>query len=133
VGASYHKKEDGMRILFQSHFVGIQQMSCPVGMEYDDQSKQYIARELRSGATMGTFKNLSSYEDYAKSVGCMDIKYPPGTTLVETGFLEFAARDPVSQAKYDAMSSTWQGVKPTEAAITKGLYDLDFARGRKSK
>ena len=108
-------------------------MSCPVTMEYDDTSKKYIAREKRSGATMGTFKNLASYEDYAKSVGCMDIKYPPGTTLVETGFLEFAARDPVSQAKYDAMSSSWQGVKATETAITKGLYDLDFARDRKSK
>ena len=108
-------------------------MSCPVTMEYDDTSKKYIAREKRSGATMGTFKNLASYEDYAKSVGCMDIKYPPGTTLVETGFLEFAARDPINQAKYDAMSSGWQGVKATEAAITKGLYDLDFARDRKSK
>ena len=108
-------------------------MSCPVGMEYDDSSKKYIAREKRSGATMGTFKTLASYEDYAKSVGCMDIKYPVGTTLVETGFLEFAARDPPTQAKYDAMSSTWEGVKPTEAAITKGLYDLDSAKDRKSK
>ncbi len=132
MGASYHEKEDGMWIL-ESHFVGIQQMSCPVGMEYDNMSKQYIARDKRSGANLGTFKNLASYEDYVKSVGCLDIKYPAGTTLVETGFKEFAARDPVTQAKYDAMSSTWEGVKPTEAAITRGLYDLDFARDRKSK
>ena len=108
-------------------------MSCPVSMEYDQVSKQYIAREKRSGATMGTFKNMASYDAYAKSVGCMDIKYPDGTTLVETGFLEFAARDPKMQAKYDAMSGTWEGVKPTEAAITKGLYNLDFATGPRSK
>jgi hypothetical protein len=102
-------------------------------MEYDSASKQYIARDKRSGANLGNFKNLASYDAYIKSVGCLDIKYPAGTTLVETGFKEFAARDPVTQAKYDAMSSTWEGVKPTEAAITRGLYDLDFGRDRKSK
>jgi hypothetical protein len=120
-----------MWILGESHFVGIQQMSCPVSMSYDDTSKKYVAREKRGGATMGTFQTLASYNAYAASVGCMDVRYPEGTTFVPTGFLEFAARDPVTQAKYDAMSSTWEGVKPTEAAITKGLFDLDFAKGRK--
>jgi hypothetical protein len=114
-----------MRILGESHFVGIQQMSCPVSMSYDDTSKKYVATEKRTGKPSATFQNLASYEDYAKSVGCMDVKYPVGTTLVRTGFLEFAARDPVTQAKYDAMSSTWEGVKATETAITRGLFDLN--------
>lgn len=129
--ATYHEEKYGMGILGESHFVGIQQMSCPVSMSYDDASKQYVAREKRGGATVGTFKTLASYNAYAASVGCMDVRFPEGTTLIPTGFLEFAARDPVNQAKYDAMSSTWEGVKPTEAAITKGLFDLDFAKGRK--
>ena len=47
---------------------------------------------------MGTFSNLAGYDDYVKALGCVTA-YPPGTTLVETGFLEFAARDPKTQAK----------------------------------
>ena len=42
-------------------------------------------------------------------------------------FMEFKPRDPVAQAKYSAMSSSWEGVQSSEAAIARGDYDLDKA------
>ena len=42
-------------------------------------------------------------------------------------FMEFQPRDPVSQAKYSAMSPSWEGIKSSEAAIARGDYDLDKA------
>jgi hypothetical protein len=44
-----------------------------------------------------------------------------------TGFLEFKARDPVAQAKYSAMSPTWEGIDSSNKAIASGVYDLDMA------
>lgn len=44
-----------------------------------------------------------------------------------TGFLEFKPRDPVSQAKYSAMSPTWEGIESSNKAIASGVYDLDRA------
>lgn len=42
-------------------------------------------------------------------------------------FMEFLPRDPAAQAKYSAMSGTWEGVQSSEAAIARGDYDLDHA------
>lgn len=44
-----------------------------------------------------------------------------------TGFLEFKPRDPVAQAKYSAMSPTWEGIESSNKAIAAGVYDLDMA------
>jgi hypothetical protein len=44
-----------------------------------------------------------------------------------TGFLEFKPRDPASQAKYSAMSPTWEGIESSNKAIASGVYDLDMA------
>ena len=44
-----------------------------------------------------------------------------------TGFLEFKPRDPVAQAKYSAMSPTWEGIESSNKAIASGVYDLDQA------
>lgn len=44
-----------------------------------------------------------------------------------TGFLEFKPRDPAAQAKYSAMSPTWEGVESSNKAIASGVYDLDRA------
>jgi hypothetical protein len=44
-----------------------------------------------------------------------------------TGFMEFQPRDPAKQAKYSAMSATWEGEASSEAAIARGDYDLDRA------
>lgn len=45
----------------------------------------------------------------------------------QTGFLEFKPRDPASQAKYSAMSPTWEGIESSNKAIASGVYDLDMA------
>lgn len=42
-------------------------------------------------------------------------------------FKEFQPRDPVAQAKYSAMSPTWEGVESSEAAVARGDYALDTA------
>jgi hypothetical protein len=44
-----------------------------------------------------------------------------------TGFLEFKPRDPAAQAKYSAMSPTWEGIESSNKAIAAGVYDLDQA------
>jgi hypothetical protein len=41
--------------------------------------------------------------------------------------MEFRPRDPVTQAKYDAMSPTWEGVDSSIKAVEQGLYKLDSA------
>lgn len=42
-------------------------------------------------------------------------------------FKEFQPRDPVKQAKYSAMSPTWEGIESSEAAVARGDYALDMA------
>lgn len=59
-------------------------------------------------------------DDYQKYVGALK-----NTTA--TGFLEFKPRDPVAQAKYSAMSPSWEGIESTNAAIARGEYALDSA------
>lgn len=44
-----------------------------------------------------------------------------------TGFLEFKPRDAKAQAKYSAMSPTWEGIDSSNKAIAAGAYDLDMA------
>lgn len=105
---------------------------CPVKMDYDWSAKKYIARESKSGLPLGSYQTLTQYDEYVRSLGCVS-QYPPGTTLVPTGFLEFSARDPASQTKYDAMSPAWEGPKASESAITRGVYDLDFETNPKSR
>ena len=105
-------------------------MPCPIDMQYDEVAKQYVARD---GKAVKSFKTLAEYEKYAAGVGCPTTRFAEGTTLVETGFLEFAARDPVSQKKYDAMSGSWEGVQASESAISKGLYDLDHVKPKSNK
>ena len=105
---------------------------CPVKMDYDWSANKYIARESKSGLPLGSYQTLTQYDDYVRSLGCVS-QYPPGTTLTPTGFLEFAARDPATQSKYDAMSPSWEGPKASEAAITRGMYDLDFETNPKSR
>jgi ABC-type phosphate transport system substrate-binding protein len=53
-------------------------------------------------------------------------------TSTPTGFLEFSPRDPKTQAKYDAMQSTWEGVESSDKAIASGAYALDYASDDRS-
>ena len=62
---------------------------------------------------------FSHYEQYTRALA--NQSQPP------TGFMEFQVRDPKTQAKYDAMSPTWEGVASSDAAIARGDYALDSA------
>jgi hypothetical protein len=111
-------------------------MACITSLEQNlDQS--WSGRAIRSG-DVRKFKTLDDYEQYTRSLQdqgryCAEAEkhympqYKPGTNTVSTGFMEFAPRDPVAQAKYSAMSPTWQGIDSSEAAIARGDYDLDAA------
>jgi hypothetical protein len=59
-------------------------------------------------------------DDYQKYVGALKNTTP-------TGFLEFKPRDAAAQAKYSAMSSSWEGIESTNAAIARGEFALDAA------
>jgi hypothetical protein len=70
---------------------------------------------------MKSFDPLPDYKNYVKSVAGQQVN----TTA--TGFMEFAPRDPVTQAKYSALSPTWEGVESTEKAVARGDFSLDSA------
>lgn len=99
--------------------------------------RTWVGRSVRTGETR-KFQTLDDYNRYLKSLEtqgtyCPDVEakytqaYKPGRNATPTGFLEFQERDPVSQAKYSAMSSSWEGIESSEAAIAQGVYDLDKA------
>jgi hypothetical protein len=71
-------------------------------------------------------RTMDQYNEYNRSLAV----HTPAT-----GFKEFSPRDSNTQAKYDAMQDTWQGVESSDKAIAAGLYKLDYAadaRGSKS-
>ena len=76
---------------------------------------------------------LPDYENYLKALRGEKVGTVPNTmyntkkNTTPSGFLEFKARDEVTQAKYDALSPAWEGVKSSEKAIAQGYYDLDRA------
>uniref|UniRef100_A0A6C0J5A9 Uncharacterized protein n=1 Tax=viral metagenome TaxID=1070528 RepID=A0A6C0J5A9_9ZZZZ len=76
-----------------------------------------------------TFDNLKQYKAYVQSIDkCQPVQaWSPGQNTTETGFKEFTPRDSLNQAKYDAMSVTWQGTDSSDAAIARGEYSLDTA------
>ena len=59
-------------------------------------------------------KALPQYADYTTALA---------THTPSTGFKQFSPRDPETQAKYDAMQSTWLGVESSDKAIAAGLYN----------
>lgn len=75
------------------------------------------------------FETMSNYKGYTESLATSATTehYTPGTNTTPTGFLEFKPRDPVGQAKYDAMQKTWEGVESSERAVARGDYSLDSA------
>lgn len=117
-------------------------MDCLTRLDYDTDAKKYIGRVFRTGEVRA-FDSLPQYQAYAAAQAhCPTLplpddtpvqKRPPGSTFYESGFMEFAARDPATQAKYDAMSPQWEGVQASEGAISRGLYALDSGEASKSK
>jgi hypothetical protein len=75
------------------------------------------------------FQPLKDYTGYTNSLDKSAIAehYTPGVNTTPTGFLEFSPRDPVGQAKYDAMQTSWEGVESSDRAIARGDYSLDAA------
>ena len=82
---------------------------------------------------------LKAYEEYLKALRGEDVGKAPSTSYntkrntTESGFKEFKPRDEVAQAKYDALSPTWEGIESSEKAIAQGLYDLDRAEKNRSE
>lgn len=99
--------------------------------------RSWSGRAVKTGETK-KFATLQDYKQYVKSLEqqgtyCPEAEakyiaeYKPGKNTTPTGFLEFQPRDPVAQAKYSAMSPSWEGIESSEAAIARGDYDLDRA------
>jgi hypothetical protein len=115
----------------------IKKMACITSLQQNTAKNVWEGVSVRTGETR-VFKTLDDYEQYKKGlerqgVYCPDVEpisnihYTAGRETTPTGFLQFRPRDPVTQAKYDALSKTWQGVEASESAIARGLYDLDKA------
>jgi hypothetical protein len=43
-----------------------------------------------------------------------------------SGFLDLKPARPDIQARYDAMSGSWEGVQASDKAVTKGMFTTDF-------
>ena len=110
--------------------------ACVTNLE-QNLDRTWAGRIVKTGEVK-KFNTLDDYNRYLKSLEvqgtyCPEVEakyttaYKPGTNTARTGFLEFQPRDPVAQAKYSAMSPTWEGIESSEAAIASGIYDLDKA------
>ena len=79
----------------------------------------------------------SHWSGYLKAVGATVVpatSNPPVATYKTsddskgmTGFLDLNPKKPEIQARYDAMSGSWAGVKASDAALKNGLFTTDFA------
>jgi hypothetical protein len=112
-------------------------MACITSLQQDPTKGVWTGVSVRTGEQR-VFRTLDDYEQYTKSLEeqgtycpnvepVMNIKYTAGKETTPTGFLQFRPRDPVTQAKYDALSKTWEGVESSERAVAQGLYSLDSA------
>jgi hypothetical protein len=79
----------------------------------------------------------SHWAGYLKAVGATVVpttSNPPVATYKATddskgmtGFLDLNPKNPEVQARYDAMSGSWAGIKASDAAVSKGIFNTDFA------
>ena len=112
-------------------------MACITSLEQNSLDGKWVGRDIRTNRAYN-FNTLADYRQYTKSLEeqgtyCAPVtpiyntQYTPGENRQSTGFKEFTPRDPAKQAKYSAMSPTWEGIASSEAAIARGDYDLDKA------
>jgi hypothetical protein len=112
-------------------------MACLRSLEQTSVDGTWTGRDLRTNREV-KFVTLADYRQYIQSLEAQgkycapvtpiyNTQYTPGEPVQTTGFMEFTPRDPGTQAKYSAMSSAWEGVASSEAAIARGAYDLDMA------
>jgi hypothetical protein len=61
------------------------------------------------------------WQGYLQSLGAQGI---PKSSTAEpaTGFQPLAVAQPNVQAKYDAMSGSWEGIQASESAVSSGLF-----------
>uniref|UniRef100_A0A6C0CFL0 Uncharacterized protein n=1 Tax=viral metagenome TaxID=1070528 RepID=A0A6C0CFL0_9ZZZZ len=56
----------------------------------------------------------------------MPAPYPTSdSSKGKTGFLDLAVKKPEIQARYDAMSGSWQGITASEGAISSGVFKTE--------
>jgi hypothetical protein len=110
-------------------------MACLTSLEQQQDGWSGVA--LKTGQVK-KFKTLDDYNRYVKSLEeqgtyCATIEpqytqqYTQGESRQEPGFMMFKPRDEAAQAKYSAMSKTWEGVESSEAAVARGDFSLDSA------
>jgi hypothetical protein len=119
-------------------------MACITSLEQNSLDGKWQGRDIRTNRVY-TFNTLADYRVYVASLEAQgkycppvtpiyNTQYTPGENRQNTGFMEFLVRDPAKQAKYSAMSPSWEGIASSEAAIARGDYDLDKAEiGRDKK
>lgn len=111
-------------------------LSCVTDLE-QQLDRSWSGRVVKTGETK-KFTTLDDYKRYTKSLEqqgtyCPNVEakyvaeFTPSKNTTRTGLLEFQPRDPTKQAKYSAMSPSWEGIESSEAAIARGDYDLDRA------
>ena len=118
-------------------------MACITRLEQDAKSGTWTGLALKQGEAK-KFNTLDDYKRYTQSLEdqgtyCPTIqpqyaeKYREGKNSSSPPFMEFRVRDPEKQAKYSAMSSEWEGVESSEAAVARGDYSLDSAEATRQE
>jgi hypothetical protein len=88
----------------------------------------------RTSGDMKKFQSISQFQDYQQALGCPPVRPSPyvesnaGKNTTPTGFLEFKPRDAETQARFDATSDQWEGVKASDEAVKQGLFIEDSAQ-----
>lgn len=112
-------------------------MACITSLEQDHVRGGWKGVAIRTGEVK-FFRTLDDYKQHVKTledegVYCPNVeplytvKYTKGQNTTPSGFLEFRPRDAIAQAKYSAMSSTWEGIASSEKAVSRGDFALDSA------
>jgi hypothetical protein len=107
-------------------------MACLDELNQSADKQTWIGISRASG-DMKKFQSIPQFQEYQEALGCPPVRPSPyvesnaGKNPTPTGFLEFKPRDKVTQARFDATSDQWEGVKASEDAVKQGLFIEDSA------
>lgn len=59
------------------------------------------------------------------SMDPVDLYQTSSSKIGVSGFLDLKPQNPGVQAKYDAMSGSWEGIRASEAAVKHGIFKAD--------
>lgn len=68
------------------------------------------------------------WDGYLKALNGASIPAPYATSdsrFGVSGFMDLNPKNPEVQAKYDAMSGSWEGVSASDGAIAKGIFKAE--------